>query len=71
MHLWELACQRWFACGGARLPPPIASRLAPPAEAKLLKTLALSNACVELKELQLVLAHQSEDTAKKSSGWTS
>ena len=34
------------------------------AEAKLLKTLALNNACVELEELQLVLDHQSEDAAK-------
>ena len=34
------------------------------AEAKLLKTLALNNACVELEELQLVLDHQSEDVAK-------
>jgi len=34
------------------------------AEAKLLKTLALNNACVELEDLQLVLDHQSEDAAK-------
>lgn len=34
------------------------------AEAKLLKTLALNNACVELEELQLVLDPQSEDAAK-------
>ena len=34
------------------------------AEAKLLKTLALNSACVELEELQLVLDHQSEDAAK-------
>ena len=34
------------------------------AEAKLLKTLALNNACVELEELQLVLDHQSQDAAK-------
>ena len=34
------------------------------AEAKLLKSLALNNACVELEELQLVLDHQSEDAAK-------
>lgn len=34
------------------------------AEAKLLKTLALSHACVDVEELQLVLEHQSEDAAK-------
>lgn len=34
------------------------------AEAKLLKTLAMSHACVEIEELQLVLDPQSEDAAK-------